>query len=138
MSRQVTELDFRKPEFRSAKVEDYEFRDDGAIVRKDRWETGIHQIKSAVGIRGGFEVDEVVDAVLKLAGHWEDADPEEDPGADLIDLRLSCGTVLARCERGVQPFTYRWQFGGVNFTNKDFGADIVEWQKSPEPLDTTA
>ncbi|MEG0969210.1 MAG: hypothetical protein RSG92_27990, partial [Pseudomonas sp.] len=108
MKREVTELDFRRPEFRNAKIEDYEFRDDGAIVRKDRWESGIQQIKSAVGIRSGFEVDEVVDAVLKLVGRWDEADPDEDPGHDLIDLRLSCGTVLSRCVRGPgMPFTYQ-------------------------------
>ncbi|MNJ24237.1 hypothetical protein D3C77_186460 [compost metagenome] len=42
MNREVAELDFRRPEFRNARVEDYEFRDDGTIVRKDRWVTGIH------------------------------------------------------------------------------------------------
>ncbi|MEG1082551.1 MAG: hypothetical protein RSE44_28865, partial [Pseudomonas sp.] len=105
----------------------------------DRWESGIQQIKSAVGIRSGFEVDEVVDAVLKLVGRWDEADPDEDPGHDLIDLRLSCGTVLSRCVRGPgMPFTYQWQFGAIDFSRADFGADIVEWQKSPEPPDTTA
>lgn len=140
MSRQVTELDFRRPEFRDAKPEDYEFRDDGVLVRKDRWETGIHQIKSAVGIRGGFEVSEVVEAVERLVGRWEDAEPDEDPGHQTIDLRLSCGTILARCERGPGPlpFTYHWQFGAIDFTRADFGADVVEWQKSPETPDTTA
>lgn len=129
MSRQVTELDFRKPELRQAKVEDYEFRDDGALVRKDRWETGIHQIKGIVGIRGGFEVEEVVERVRQLKGLWENAEPEEDPRADMIDVRLSCGSVLANCER-VGEFAYHWQFGAIEFTSKDFGADIVEWQRS--------
>ena len=50
MTREVTELDFRKPEFRHAKVEEYEFRDDGALVRKDRWVCGIRQISSIVGM----------------------------------------------------------------------------------------
>ena len=36
MTRTVTEEDFRMPEFRGAKVEDYKFRKDGKIVRKDR------------------------------------------------------------------------------------------------------
>lgn len=48
--RAVTELDFRKPEYRDAKVEDYEFRADGALVRKDRWEVGIRTICGLVGM----------------------------------------------------------------------------------------
>ncbi|MEG0969430.1 MAG: hypothetical protein RSG92_29145, partial [Pseudomonas sp.] len=47
----VTERDFRMPEFRDAKPEDYEFRGDGKIVRKDRWETGIYSIRYALGDR---------------------------------------------------------------------------------------
>lgn len=43
MRRQVAELDFRLPEFRDAKVEDYEFREDGKLVRKDRWESAVHK-----------------------------------------------------------------------------------------------
>ena len=78
MSRQVTERDFRMPEFRDAKVEDYEIRADGKVVRKDRWETGIHQIKGIVGSsRGEFEIADVVDAVRKLRGNWEDAEPDD-------------------------------------------------------------
>lgn len=50
MSRAVTERDFRLPEFADAKVEDYEFRADGKLVRKDRWEQGFRNIVSALGI----------------------------------------------------------------------------------------
>lgn len=140
MSRSVTERDFRMPEFRDAKIEDYEIRADGKVVRKDRWETGIHQIKGIVGSsRGEFEISDVVDAVRKLRGNWEDADPDEDPGHQTIDLRLSCGSVLARCERGPGqlPFTYHWQFGAIDLTRTDFGADVIEWQRSPESTDAT-
>lgn len=50
MSREVTEQDFRMPEFRDAKVEDYEFRSsDQKLVRKDRWQTGIHRLSAALG-----------------------------------------------------------------------------------------
>ena len=38
MTREVTEADFRMPEFKDAEPKDYEFRADGKIVRKDRWE----------------------------------------------------------------------------------------------------
>ena len=66
--RPVTERDFRMPEFRDANPEDYEFRDDGKVVRKDRWETGIREILSIVGILDrDFEISEVVDAVRQLA-----------------------------------------------------------------------
>lgn len=65
--REVTERDIRMPEFRDAKLEDLEFRADGKIVRKDRWETGIHNIKSALGdSRREFEIDDVVQAVRAL------------------------------------------------------------------------
>lgn len=79
MVRQVTERDFRKPEFLDAKVEDYEFRGDGQVVRKDRWQTGIHTIKDLVGIgHRDFEIQEVVSAVEELVKNnkWED-DVEE-------------------------------------------------------------
>lgn len=77
--REVTERDFRAPEFRDAKVEDYEFRDDGKVVRKDRWETGIRLIAGRLGLsRQGFEVTEIVHRVDDLIGpDWEEvADPE--------------------------------------------------------------
>lgn len=133
MSREVTELDFRMPEFRSAKVEDYEFRADGKVVRKDRWETAVHHIRGIVGPRGReFEISDVVNAVSLLKGNWCPPDPEEDPGLARIDVRLSCGSVLTGCER-TGPFTYHWPFGAIEFTSKDFGADIIEWQESAAP-----
>lgn len=67
MRRQVAELDFRLPEFRDAKVEDYEFREDGKLVRKDRWESAVREIKSLVlGGTREFEIDDVVAAVRDL------------------------------------------------------------------------
>jgi hypothetical protein len=65
--REVTERDFRMPEFRDADPKDYEFREDGKIVRKDRWETGIRRIRSALGDhRREFEIDDVIQAVKAL------------------------------------------------------------------------
>jgi hypothetical protein len=120
------------PEFKDAKLEDYEFRNDGKVVRKDRWEKGIYQIQGIIGsCRREFEIDDVIEAVYRLKGNWLDADPEEDPGVPLIDLRLSCGTILTQCERRSLPFTYHWEFGIIDFTSKDFGADVIEWQESP-------
>ncbi|WP_197088096.1 hypothetical protein [Pandoraea apista] len=55
------------PEFRDAVPDDYEFREDGKIVRKDRWETAIYSIRSALGDnRREFEVAEIVSAVRAL------------------------------------------------------------------------
>lgn len=73
MTREVTEQDFRRPEFFHAKVEDYEFRHDGKVVRKDRWEMGIRKIASILRIPGEWEISEVVQAVdaLELAANPE-------------------------------------------------------------------
>jgi hypothetical protein len=66
--REVTERDFRRAEFRHEKPEDYEFRGDGKVVRKDRWESGIRNIMTILGMpRGDFEIDDVVERVRKLA-----------------------------------------------------------------------
>lgn len=65
--REVTERDIRMPEFRDAKLEDLEFRADGKIVRKDRWEVGIHRVRNALGdSRREFEIDDIVRAVEAL------------------------------------------------------------------------
>ncbi len=64
---EVTERDIRMPEFRDAKIEDLEFRSDGKIVRKDRWEAGIHKIRDVLGDRRReFEIDDIVKAVEAL------------------------------------------------------------------------
>lgn len=73
MVREVTERDFRMPEYRDAKPEDYEFRADGKMVRKDRWEQGIHRIANVLVMYGHipssreFEIDDIVAAIQKLA-----------------------------------------------------------------------
>lgn len=77
-NRKVTERDFRQPEFLDADPEDFEFRSDGKIVRKDRWEAGIRNIASILGLNSrSFEIDDVVEAVRALQ---EAADKDvEDP-----------------------------------------------------------
>lgn len=66
--KQVTERDFRRPEFMDADPNDYEFREDGAIVRKDRWEQGIRKLAGNVmGPRVKFEVDPVVELAGRAA-----------------------------------------------------------------------
>lgn len=66
--RPVTERDFRDPRFRDAVPEDYEFRDDGAIVRKDRWEMAIRRMASSLGLlkEREFEIADVETAVAKM------------------------------------------------------------------------
>ncbi len=66
MARKVTERDFRKEEFMDSNPDDYEFRDDGKIVRKDRWETGIRRIVGRVGILRDWEISDVVDKVTEI------------------------------------------------------------------------
>lgn len=64
---EVTERDFRLPEFYDADPKDYERRPDGKIVRKDRWETGIIRIVGIIGwSRREFEIDDVVNEVRKI------------------------------------------------------------------------
>jgi len=77
--RQVTEEDFRMPEFRGKDPKDYEFRDDGKVVRKDRWENAIHKIRYALGDnRREFEIDDIVSAVIILTDMIEAPASEED------------------------------------------------------------
>ena len=90
MTRAVTENDFRAPEFRDAKAEDYEFRADGKIVRKDRWENGIHSIRNRLAEAGvesmkgrEFEISDVVDAVSILIKKAFPQPPENNADADI-------------------------------------------------------
>lgn len=114
MRRAVTERDFRRPEFRDAAPEDYEFRDDGAIVRKDRWEMGVRRIAGIMGLsRSAFEIDEVVEAVSHLRGdEWLRVDvlEEEIPA----DIKLQDGSLL--CGAIFRGHVYGWQWNGVQVT----------------------
>lgn len=128
--REVTERDFRMPEFRDAKPEEYEFRRDGKIVRKDRWERGILAIHAIVGPRGReFEIADVVVEVERLKGQWCEADPDDfpTPACKRIDVRLACGSVLVGCERVGE--CYRWTHG-QSYGAADFGKAVIEWQES--------
>ena len=78
--REVTEFDLRAPEFQrhDIKPEDYEFRDDGKVVRKDRWETTVRNIVSILGwSRREFELPEVVAEVRRRLDRGVDGDDEE-------------------------------------------------------------
>lgn len=130
--REVTENDFRMPEFRNEKVEDYEFREDGKVVRKDRWQRGFRNIASlVVGARAKYEIDDVVRAVGDLVGDWCRACPDEDPETAVIDIRLDDGSVLKGCER-VGPSIYTWREGTIDIKPEDFGAMAVQWKEHRE------
>lgn len=94
MAHEVTEQDFRMPEYRDAKVEEYEFRDDGKLVRKDRWLTAVFKIASMVGVNvRNFEIEDVIRAVETLVEDekgWISMDVEMPPANTLVDLIL-CG-----------------------------------------------
>lgn len=67
--RVVTEQDLRAPQYREGKPDEYEFRDDGKIVRKDRFVRGMQDIAAILfGARHQYEIAEVVAAVHRLAG----------------------------------------------------------------------
>lgn len=70
-ARIVTERDFRIPEFIDAVAEDYEFRDDGKLVRKDRWEQGIREIAFLVGF-DGHATYEIQDVIVRVKSGLEE------------------------------------------------------------------
>jgi len=71
--RVVNELDFRKDEFKDAKVEDYEFDSTGELVRKDRFEKSMRSIAMALGLnfRTGWKCSDVVEGVEALTDMLE-------------------------------------------------------------------
>lgn len=82
MGRAVTEEDFRMPEFRGKDPKDYEFRSDGKVVRKDRWETAIHSIRYALGDnRREFEIQDIVNAVRAMVATIPEPEIEDDEDA---------------------------------------------------------
>lgn len=60
---EVTEADFHRPEFKDARPEDYEYLPTGELARKDRWEQGIKEISSILGIGKFNTIEAVVTAV---------------------------------------------------------------------------
>lgn len=124
MTRDVTEQDFRMPEFRHAKVEDYEFRKDGKLVRKDRWEAGIYSIAGVLGLgtRSGFEIDELVEKARQaaqaagLSEDWTSEDEDLPTSEALCDVRMQDGSVLKGASWLASPNgTGRWQWGDHYF-----------------------
>jgi len=67
MSREVMERDLRAPEYREGKPDEYEFRGDGKIVRRDRFQSGMRDIAAIVfGSGHDYEIAEVIKAVHRL------------------------------------------------------------------------
>ena len=113
----VTERDFRKPEYADAIPEDYEFRSDGTLVRKDRWERAVQEIRELVGISTReFEIVDVIRKVEQLIPDpdgWE-VSPSLPEDGDIVSLELNCGSVLARATYVRKQFM--WQ--GVDVTEQ--------------------
>ncbi|HHQ2716961.1 TPA: hypothetical protein ACSPMB_002844 [Pseudomonas aeruginosa] len=123
--RAVTELDFRKPEYRDAKVEDYEFRADGALVRKDRWEVGIRTICGLVGMSDrDFEIPDVVSKVKQLATDQEGwmaievmEDSDDYPAESVpVSIQLSDSSILKGAS--YSPSQNAWLWRGQSFRDE--------------------
>jgi len=132
--RTVTEADFRLPEFRAAKLEDYELRPgDDKPVRKDRWMTGLLQIASTVGLhsRQGFEISQVVEAVEQLtkdAHSWETEDlPDRN---SLLDIKLTDGSILAGVAYAPNATRMAWRGQDLNGVREH----LMAWREAkPAP-----
>lgn len=99
-NRPVTENDFRKDEFKDKDPADYEFRHDGKIVRKDRWETGIKTISAILNFRD-YEIQDLVERVRELAGldnGWESISTinelADEPECNNLTLKMRDGSIL--------------------------------------------
>ena len=137
--RQVTEMDFRMPEFRDARVEDYEFRADGKLVRKDRWERAVASIRFLVGIDGReFEIEDIIGAVRKMAVEQEgwlaiaDMDPPDYPrDGCAVSIRLTDGSVLRNAQYAMAEKLWRWC--GI-----EYAEEVVAWREERGLLYRTA
>ena len=63
------ERDLRAAEFSDGKLDEYEFRSDGKIVRKDRFQRGMRDIAAIVfGCGHDYEIADVVKAIHRPQG----------------------------------------------------------------------
>ena len=63
------ERDLRAADYRDGKPDEYEFRSDGKIVRKDRFQSGMRDIAAIVfGCGYDYEIADVVKAIHRLQG----------------------------------------------------------------------
>ena len=130
--RVVTERDFRMPEFQNADPADYEFRDDGKVVRKDRWQSAILSIAAVVGVRmrGGFEIHDVVRRVEEVCDdlrHWNRFDEEDDEALTDAVIRLVDGSILTGASYDPRAKTVNWR--GITLSS----SGCTHWRHEPLP-----
>lgn len=134
MDRPVTEQDFRLPEYRDAKIEDYEFRTDGELVRKDRWMTAIYSICSLVGLSvRKFEIPAVVAAVERLAADiegWTAFEDDEPVDGSSVSIRTEDGSILKHAVFNKRASRWVWR-------THAFPVAGVEWREE-RPLPAEA
>lgn len=136
MSKMVTEDDVRMPEFRGVDLSMLEFRADGKIVRKDRWERAIRdlaQIVLGLGGRDEWEISQVIDAVRKLKDGQRELSPQPEVDcsqSDANDLKKLVARKLIEwlVEWGGNAATYThiaadkdgeiWVYGGKPSTSR--------------------
>lgn len=130
-ARAVSEKDFRLPEFKDAVVDDYEFRSDGKLVRRDRWERVVQSIRAILGINPkSFELDDVVESVrrnVQPQETWNDAatNPVEVDGPP-IDIQLIDGSTLRAAE--ITATGDNW----ASMRNIGVRKYIIKWRVSPK------
>lgn len=132
--REVTEQDFRMPEYRDQDPKDYEFDANQKPVRKDRWKRAIEHIRLLVGVDGrSYDIADVINAVKTqaddLTGWEDDEDPEDRPGDQTkVDLRLKDGSVL-RGGYYLQRDGGVWVWQGTEFKT------VLQWKRHKEKFD---
>jgi hypothetical protein len=74
VKKRVTEFDLRMPEFKdyNLDLDDLEFRADGKVVRKDRWETGFRRVTYLLGYNGRneWEIDDIIEELKEKLNEY--------------------------------------------------------------------
>ena len=133
MSKTVCEADFRIPELRDAKVEDYEFNDNGQLVRKDRWKNAIYDICGLVGCNTrDFELNVVFEAVEKLTlseAEWETAINDEfsfyPDQHSMVTVKLNDGSVINNVKFTWMQRKAYWESKYGTFTT-----EVTAWRQA--------
>lgn len=140
--RKVTERDFRMEEFKDAKIEDYEFRKDGKLVRKDRWERGIGNIAAILNI-SHYEISDVVEKVRDLASaekHWSDfveSDFSIEENGQRYSLKTANGSVMKGAVARVEyaDSSKKSIYVAFNWLGRDvYAHEVVQWKEELEPV----
>lgn len=117
MTRTVTERDLRSPEFKEGAPDDYEFRADGKIVRKDRWEQGIYSINHILNKNRDFEIADLVAQVRRLADEqfqWTDvtyAELSDFANETRYDIQLPDSSILKGVTWSTDEKCFKTQIG---------------------------